>query len=65
MSYIGSHIGVFGQDVPWTIDDPSTYMPLPNDVKHESAIEKQRNQIISLHKESIKKNVIETWRGMQ
>ncbi|KAJ3065105.1 WD40 repeat domain 95 [Podochytrium sp. JEL0797] len=58
----GTHIGIFGQDVPWVIDDPSTYMPLPVDVKKESAIEKQHNQLITNHRENLKKDVIETWK---
>ncbi|KAI9352022.1 WD40-repeat-containing domain protein [Obelidium mucronatum] len=58
----GTHIGIFGQEVPWVIDDPSTYMPLPVDVKKESAIEKQHNQLITSHRELLKKDVIETWK---
>ncbi|KAJ3083935.1 WD repeat-containing protein 49, partial [Rhizoclosmatium hyalinum] len=58
----GTHIGIFGQDVPWIIDDPSTYMPLPVDVKKESAAEKQHNQLITSHRELLKKDVIETWK---
>ncbi|KAI8614723.1 WD40-repeat-containing domain protein [Chytriomyces sp. MP71] len=58
----GAHIGIFGQDVPWIIDDPSTFMSLPLDVKKESALEKQHNQLITSHREFLKKDVIETWK---
>lgn len=58
----GTHIGIFGQDVPWVIGEPSTYMQLPSDVKHETLLEKQRHQILVRQKESLKKNVIETWK---
>ncbi|KAI9325972.1 WD40-repeat-containing domain protein [Zopfochytrium polystomum] len=60
----GIHIGIFGQDVPWVIGDPSTYQPVPTDVRQESVLEKQRNQILSKHKEVLKKSVIETWKGI-
>ncbi|KAJ3105690.1 WD40 repeat domain 95 [Phlyctochytrium planicorne] len=60
----GQHIGIFGQEEAWIIGEPSTYMPLPKDVKHESAVERQQNQILNMHKEKLKKNVIETWRGI-
>ncbi|KAJ3217573.1 WD40 repeat domain 95 [Dinochytrium kinnereticum] len=60
----GTHIGIFGQDDPWIIGEPTTYMPLPQDVKHESALERQQNQMLNMHKEKLKKNVIETWRGI-
>ncbi|KAI8827856.1 WD40-repeat-containing domain protein [Chytriomyces cf. hyalinus JEL632] len=58
----GTHIGIFGQDIPWLIDDPSTYMPLPLDVKKESALEKQHTQLITSHRELLKKDVLETWK---
>ncbi|KAJ3204740.1 WD40 repeat domain 95 [Entophlyctis luteolus] len=58
----GTHIGIFGQEVPWVIDDPRTYMPLPADVKKESALEKQQNQLITTHREIVKKDVLETWK---
>ncbi|KAJ3193189.1 WD40 repeat domain 95 [Irineochytrium annulatum] len=60
----GQHVGVFGQDNPWVLGDATTYMALPADVKHETALERQRNQMISMHKENLKKNVIDTWRGI-
>ncbi|KAJ3350998.1 hypothetical protein HDU83_009315 [Entophlyctis luteolus] len=49
-------------EVPWVIDDPRTYMPLPADVKKESALEKQQNQLITTHREIVKKDVLETWK---
>ncbi|TPX58932.1 hypothetical protein SpCBS45565_g07880 [Spizellomyces sp. 'palustris'] len=60
----GTHIGVFGQDDPWVLGDPFTYKEMPEDVKQASRIEEQRNQLLTKHQEMLKKNVIDTWRGI-
>ncbi|KAJ3227462.1 WD40 repeat domain 95 [Clydaea vesicula] len=60
----GNHIGVFGGDVSWYIDDPSTYAHVPEDLRMEAELIKQRNQLLEKQNESIKKNVINNWRGI-
>ncbi|KAI9094719.1 WD40-repeat-containing domain protein [Phlyctochytrium arcticum] len=60
----GAHIGVFGQDDMWTLGETITYKELPEDVKQAYRIEEQRNQLLSKHQEMLKKNVIDTWRGI-
>ncbi|KAJ3056388.1 WD repeat-containing protein 49 [Rhizophlyctis rosea] len=61
----GTHVGVFGQDEPWILGDASTYMPLPEDVKLEAQMESERHKMITKHKELMKKNVIDKWKGLQ
>ncbi|KAJ3185585.1 WD40 repeat domain 95 [Geranomyces variabilis] len=60
----GTHIGIFGQNEPWILGDPSTYRDAPEDVQQASRIEAQHNQMIVKHQEGLKKNVIDTWRGL-
>ncbi|KAI8914980.1 WD40-repeat-containing domain protein [Powellomyces hirtus] len=60
----GTHIGIFGQDQPWSLGDPSTYREAPEDVQQASRIEAQHNQMMVKHQEGLKKNVIATWQGI-
>ncbi|KAI9204974.1 WD40-repeat-containing domain protein [Polychytrium aggregatum] len=60
----GVHIGIFGQDQPWDLSDPATYMSAPTDTTHETQLEEQRKEMMSRQKELLKKNVIETWREL-
>lgn len=59
----GFYIGAFGQETPWVIGNPSSYSPLPTDVKTEVQIETQRALLLQSQKEALKKNVLDTWRG--
>ncbi|KAI8996010.1 WD40-repeat-containing domain protein [Gaertneriomyces semiglobifer] len=60
----GTYIGTFGQSTPWHILAPSTYAPLPDDLRQASKLEEQRERIMQRHQESLKKSVIDTWRGL-
>jgi hypothetical protein len=60
----GLYIGAFGQETPWVIGIPSSYSPLPADVKTEVQIETQRALLLQSQKEALKKNVLDTWRGI-
>ncbi|KAJ3129013.1 WD40 repeat domain 95 [Nowakowskiella sp. JEL0407] len=53
----GAHIGVLGQEELWNIADTKTFKPTPADVVHETQMEEQRNQLLTLQQEYMKKNV--------
>lgn len=60
----GVFIGAFGQDSTWILGDPSTFMPLPNDLLAEAHIAMERKIREKQQSENIKKNVIDTWLGI-
>lgn len=64
MLHKGTFIGIFGQEAPWNILDPSTYGALPADVQLENKLETQRNELVASRREDLKKKVLETWKGM-
>ncbi|KAI8929846.1 WD40-repeat-containing domain protein [Entophlyctis helioformis] len=59
----GSHIGTFG-DRPWVFGDDSTYCPLPPDLKQDHDLEIKKADMANKKEALIKKNVIDTWRGV-
>ncbi|KAI8818479.1 WD40-repeat-containing domain protein [Fimicolochytrium jonesii] len=61
----GTHIGIFGQDTPWILGDASTYRPHPEDVQQAARMEAEYMRMIVRHQEGLKKNVIESWRGLR
>ncbi|ORZ37998.1 WD40-repeat-containing domain protein [Catenaria anguillulae PL171] len=58
----GNHIGTLGQGEPWDLDDPTSYMPVPADVRQENAIEKKREEFMVMHREELKSAVIGLWK---
>eukprot|EP00842_Homolaphlyctis_polyrhiza_P005998 jgi/Hompol1/639/HPOL_002560-RA len=59
----GSHIGTFG-DRPWVFGDESTYCLLPPDLKQDLDLETKKADMANKKEALIKKNVIDTWRGV-
>nr|KAJ3422048.1 WD repeat-containing protein 49 [Polyrhizophydium stewartii] len=62
-TFDGMHIGTFG-DRPWVFGDDSTYCPLPPDLKQDQDLELKKAELANKKEAMIKKNVIETWRGV-
>ena len=57
-------MGAFGQENYWNLDDQTSFSPLPEDVRNEIIFEEQRKKMVQTQKESLKKTVLDTWRGM-
>ena len=60
----GDFIGFFGQTSPWDLNNSKTFLKLPPDVEEENRIEAQRNEILLNRKEIMKKQLLETWTGI-
>lgn len=60
----GEFIGFFGQSTFWNLNDPSTFMKTPPDVEEENLLEAQRHEYFFNKKQTMKKQLIETWSGV-
>ncbi|KAI9222237.1 WD40-repeat-containing domain protein [Blastocladiella britannica] len=59
----GAHIGIFGQESMWDLDDPSTFLPIPQDVRQENLMERKREQLLDVQRGHLKVSVIDMWKS--
>ncbi|KAJ3375003.1 WD repeat-containing protein 49 [Allomyces arbusculus] len=57
----GMHIGIFGQEDTWDLEDPSTFAVFPADVRQDNIIEQRRDKILTTQRQSLKRAVIDLW----
>ena len=59
---LGQHVGTFG-DQSWHLNDMSTYATLPPELQQDQDLEMRKKKMAKVQETSIKKNVIESWKG--
>ncbi|KNE54965.1 hypothetical protein AMAG_00905 [Allomyces macrogynus ATCC 38327] len=57
----GMHIGIFGQEDAWDLEDPSTFAAFPADVRQDNIIEQRREKILTTQRQSLKRTVMDLW----
>ncbi|KAL7754106.1 hypothetical protein RI367_000086 [Sorochytrium milnesiophthora] len=62
-STTGEHVGIFGQERPWDLSQPSTFLSAPFDVRDDNAADRARERALEEYRLRLRAEVIGLWKS--